>query len=169
MPIRKMAVFKFGWDSTSRWNRAATFTPIVSQSSLPPEMPAFSTAIRWGTSRSARKSGQQVSASRCRVFISDRIPDDDDGTFIGGIDQNVAQNQAGICGGSRGEVFGLGQISVAEPCRLVAKVRPNAICVSIITAVELRYDCAKKRSTKLPMQIEATLAEVLALDVPTDA
>ena len=53
----------------------------------------------------------------------------------------------------------------------IAKVGPDAICVSIITAAELRYGCAKKGSPKLLAQIEAILAgvQVLALDVPADA
>lgn len=53
----------------------------------------------------------------------------------------------------------------------IAKVGPDAICVSIITAAELRYGCAKKGSPKLLAQIEAILAgvQVLALDVPVDA
>lgn len=54
--------------------------------------------------------------------------------------------------------------------RRVAAVGPDAICVSIITAAELRYGCAKKRSPKLFAQIEAILAsvQVLAFDVPAD-
>lgn len=53
----------------------------------------------------------------------------------------------------------------------IAKVGADAICVSIITAAELRYGCAKKGSPKLLGQIEAILAgvQVLALDVPADA
>lgn len=53
----------------------------------------------------------------------------------------------------------------------VAEVGPDAICVSIITAAELRYGCAKKGSPKLLAQIEAILGSilVLALDVPADA
>ena len=53
----------------------------------------------------------------------------------------------------------------------IAKVGPDAICVSIITAAELRYGCAKKGSPRLLAQIEAILAgvQVLALDVPADA
>jgi tRNA(fMet)-specific endonuclease VapC len=52
----------------------------------------------------------------------------------------------------------------------IAAVGPDAICVSIITAAELRYGCAKKGSPKLLAQIEAILAalQVLALDVPAD-
>ncbi|GES42376.1 ribonuclease VapC [Rhizobium dioscoreae] len=53
----------------------------------------------------------------------------------------------------------------------IADVGPNAICVSIVTAAELRYGCAKKGSPKLLAQIEAILGSipVLALDVPADA
>lgn len=55
--------------------------------------------------------------------------------------------------------------------RRIADVGPDAICVSIITAAELRYGCAKKGSPKLLAQIEAILESiaVLALDVPADA
>lgn len=55
--------------------------------------------------------------------------------------------------------------------RRVVDVGPDAICVSIITAAELRYGCAKKGSPKLQAQIEAILEsiQVLALDVPADA
>lgn len=54
--------------------------------------------------------------------------------------------------------------------RRIAAVGPDAICVSIITAAELRYGCAKKGSPKLLTQIEAILEsmQVLALDVPAD-
>ncbi len=53
----------------------------------------------------------------------------------------------------------------------IADVGPNAICVSIVTAAELRYGCAKKGSPKLLAQIGAILGSVpvLALDVPADA
>ena len=54
--------------------------------------------------------------------------------------------------------------------RRIATVDPGTICVSIITAAELRYGCAKKGSPKLLAQIEAILEslQVLALDVPAD-
>lgn len=54
--------------------------------------------------------------------------------------------------------------------RRIVEIGQNAICVSIITAAELRYGCAKKRSPKLLAQIEAILGSisVLALDVPAD-
>ena len=53
----------------------------------------------------------------------------------------------------------------------IADVGPDAICVSIITAAELRYGCAKKRSAKLLAHVEAILqsVQVLAFDVPADA
>ncbi|WP_292940839.1 type II toxin-antitoxin system VapC family toxin [Novosphingobium sp. 32-60-15] len=52
----------------------------------------------------------------------------------------------------------------------IAEVGPDAICVSIVTAAELRYGCAKKGSPRLLAQIEAILesVQVLALDVPAD-
>lgn len=52
----------------------------------------------------------------------------------------------------------------------IVEVGADAICVSIITAAELRYGCAKKGSAKLLAQIEAILGslQVLALDVPAD-
>ncbi len=55
--------------------------------------------------------------------------------------------------------------------RHIAEVGPDAICVSIITAAELRFGCAKKGSAKLLAQIEAILAsvQVFALDMPADA
>lgn len=54
--------------------------------------------------------------------------------------------------------------------RRIAEVGPDAVCVSIIVASELRYGCAKKGSAKLLAQIEAILEnmQVLALDVPAD-
>lgn len=53
----------------------------------------------------------------------------------------------------------------------IAAVGPDAICVSIVTAAELRYGCAKKGSARLLAQIEAILGsvQILALDVPADA
>jgi tRNA(fMet)-specific endonuclease VapC len=53
----------------------------------------------------------------------------------------------------------------------IAKVGADNICVSIITAAELRYGCAKKGSAKLTARIEAMLGavQVLALDAPADA
>lgn len=54
--------------------------------------------------------------------------------------------------------------------RRISEVGPDAICVSIITAAELRFGCAKKGSAKLLAQIEAILesVQVLAFDVPAD-
>lgn len=53
----------------------------------------------------------------------------------------------------------------------IADVGPDMICVSIITAAELRYGCAKKGSAKLSAHVEAILqsVQVLAFDVPADA
>lgn len=55
--------------------------------------------------------------------------------------------------------------------RRIADVGPDAICVSIITAAELRYGCAKKGSAKLLAHVEAILqsVQILAFDVPADA
>jgi tRNA(fMet)-specific endonuclease VapC len=52
----------------------------------------------------------------------------------------------------------------------IAAVGPDTICISIITAAELHYGCAKKASSKLLIQIKAILEslQVLALDVPAD-
>jgi len=53
----------------------------------------------------------------------------------------------------------------------IADVGPDAVCVSIITAAELRYGCAKKGSAKLMAHVEAILdsVQVLEFDVPSDA
>ena len=53
----------------------------------------------------------------------------------------------------------------------IAEVGPDAICVSIVVAAELRFGCAKKGSAKLTAQVEAILESipVLVLDVPADA
>lgn len=52
----------------------------------------------------------------------------------------------------------------------IAAVGAEAICVSVITAAELRYGCAKKGSAKLTAQIQAILGslQVVALDQPAD-
>jgi len=52
----------------------------------------------------------------------------------------------------------------------IADVGPDTICVSIVTAAELRYGCAKKGSPRLLAQIEAILGsmQILALDVSAD-
>lgn len=46
----------------------------------------------------------------------------------------------------------------------------EAVCISIVTAAELRYGRAKKRSPRLLAQVEAILGaiEILPLDVPAD-
>jgi tRNA(fMet)-specific endonuclease VapC len=53
----------------------------------------------------------------------------------------------------------------------IVRVGSEAVCVSIITAAELRYGCAKKGSAKLLVHVEAILGsiQVLAFDVPADA
>ena len=58
-----------------------------------------------------------------------------------------------------------------NPAKRIGEVGPGAICVSIITAAELRYGCAKKGSAKLVAHVEAILesVQVLALDVPAEA
>ena len=47
----------------------------------------------------------------------------------------------------------------------------EGVCLSIITAAELRYGAAKKGSARLTSRVEAILAtlDVLAFDVPADA
>lgn len=57
-----------------------------------------------------------------------------------------------------------------EIARRIAAVGPDAVCVSIVTAAELRYGCAKKGSQRLSAHIEAILGavQVVALDVPVD-
>lgn len=54
--------------------------------------------------------------------------------------------------------------------RHIVKVGSEAVCVSIITAAELRYGCARKGSAKLLANVEAILGsiQVLALDVLAD-
>ena len=55
--------------------------------------------------------------------------------------------------------------------RHIVRVGSEAVCVSIITAAELRYGCARKGSAKLLASIEAILGsiQVLAFDIPADA
>ncbi len=45
------------------------------------------------------------------------------------------------------------------------------LCVSIVTAAELRYGCARKGSPRLSAQVEAILGsiDVMPFDVPADA
>lgn len=52
----------------------------------------------------------------------------------------------------------------------IPEVGSDAICVSIITAAELHYGCAKKDSPALSAQIEAILESirVLALEPPSN-
>jgi tRNA(fMet)-specific endonuclease VapC len=52
----------------------------------------------------------------------------------------------------------------------LTELGPDAICVSFVTAAELRYGCVRKGSPRLTAQIEAILASmaVLPLDVPAD-
>lgn len=54
--------------------------------------------------------------------------------------------------------------------RKVVDLDGEALCISIITAAELRYGCAKKGSPKLLAQVEAILGglEILPLEVPAD-
>ncbi len=53
----------------------------------------------------------------------------------------------------------------------IAKVGSDAVCISIFTAAELRYGCAKKASIRLTAQVEAILdgLDILPFDVPGDA
>ncbi|WP_436805260.1 type II toxin-antitoxin system VapC family toxin [Sphingomonas sp. DT-51] len=53
----------------------------------------------------------------------------------------------------------------------ILRIGSDRICVSVITAAEIRYDCAKKGSTRLLDQAEAILSaiEVVPFDVPADA
>jgi tRNA(fMet)-specific endonuclease VapC len=55
--------------------------------------------------------------------------------------------------------------------KLAAFGSSDAVCVSIITAAELRYGGAKKGSPRLLAQVEAILSsiEIVAFDVPADA
>lgn len=55
--------------------------------------------------------------------------------------------------------------------RHIARVGAEAVCLSIITAAELRYGCARKGSAKLLANVEAILdsIQIMAFDVPADA
>jgi tRNA(fMet)-specific endonuclease VapC len=55
--------------------------------------------------------------------------------------------------------------------RHIVRVGPEAVCVSIITASELRYGCARKGPARLLTNVEAILGnvQVLAFYVPADA
>ncbi|WP_145206867.1 type II toxin-antitoxin system VapC family toxin [Sphingobium sp. B2] len=52
----------------------------------------------------------------------------------------------------------------------ISELGSDALSISIITAAELRYGCAKRGSEKLQRQVEAIMEgfEVLPLDVPAD-
>lgn len=52
----------------------------------------------------------------------------------------------------------------------IATLGSDAMCISIITAAELRYGCVKKGSPRLLAQVEAILGsiEILPFDVPAD-
>ncbi len=52
----------------------------------------------------------------------------------------------------------------------ISELGSDALCISIITASELRYGCAKRGSARLLRQIEAIMEglDVLPLDVPAD-
>ena len=53
----------------------------------------------------------------------------------------------------------------------IAEVGSDALCISIITAAELRYGCAKRGSAKLLRQVETIMEglDILPFDVPADA
>ncbi|WP_375404812.1 type II toxin-antitoxin system VapC family toxin [uncultured Sphingomonas sp.] len=53
----------------------------------------------------------------------------------------------------------------------IARVGGDRLCVSVITAAEIRYGCAKKGSARLLAQAEAILEtiEIMPFDVPADA
>lgn len=53
----------------------------------------------------------------------------------------------------------------------VVRVGSDSLCVSIITAAEIRYGCAKKGSARLLAQADAILGalDILPFDVPADA
>lgn len=53
----------------------------------------------------------------------------------------------------------------------IRRVGSDRLCVSIITAAEIRYGCAKKGSARLLAQAEAILEtiDIMPFDVPADA
>lgn len=53
----------------------------------------------------------------------------------------------------------------------IVRVGSDRLCISVITAAELRYGCAKKGSSKLLAQVETILAalDILPFDVPADS
>jgi tRNA(fMet)-specific endonuclease VapC len=52
----------------------------------------------------------------------------------------------------------------------IAALGDDSLCISIITAAELRYGCAKRGSARLLAQVEAILEglDILPLDIPAD-
>lgn len=52
----------------------------------------------------------------------------------------------------------------------IVEIGSDNLCVSIITAAELRYGCARKGSPRLLQQVEAILGglDILLFDVPAD-
>lgn len=52
----------------------------------------------------------------------------------------------------------------------IVEIESDNLCVSIITAAELRYGCVRKGSPRLLQQVEAILGglDILPLDVPAD-
>ena len=52
----------------------------------------------------------------------------------------------------------------------IARVGEEAVCTSIVVAAELRYGCAKKRSSRLTRKVDDLLKEipVLPFDQPSD-
>lgn len=53
----------------------------------------------------------------------------------------------------------------------IVRVGSDRLCISVITAAELRYGCAKKGSPKLLAQVETILGalDILPFDVPADS
>lgn len=53
----------------------------------------------------------------------------------------------------------------------IAAIGSDPMCISVITAAELRYGCAKRGSPRLLAQVEAILGslEILPFDIPADA
>jgi tRNA(fMet)-specific endonuclease VapC len=63
---------------------------------------------------------------------------------------------------------------ITDPCTTadhIARVGEDSLCLSIVTAAELRCGAAKSGSSRLLERVEAVLARVpvLPLDVPADA
>jgi tRNA(fMet)-specific endonuclease VapC len=68
-------------------------------------------------------------------------------------------------------VFDMIQNPAGKVAKRIAEVGEDNLCLSIITAAELRYGAAKNGSARLLARVEAVLARVpiLPLDVPADA